>query len=183
LTLDLATLRGKLAGMSMSVQSAEAAVAFTAETFDIAAEVEQGIGLVALHGFGEMDQAVLAEQQERASRNEKCRCEMRHTQPTTTGHSKMRPCGVQLPGRSGVGLLAILRGSVRMFDRRLDLELRLPLRVGHAVNGLAGFILGEVEAAFRRGFAIPVGKAVATEAGKIHQVDVLYVRALIIQVL
>src|SRR5690606_12526649 len=78
-----------------------------------------------------------------------------------------RACGIergQLPGR-GVALV-----------------LRLPLREGFSVQRFAGLVPAHVDAACLRRVAIPVGQAVATEAGEDHQVDVLHVRPLLEQV-
>src|SRR5688500_18424307 len=60
---------------------------------------------------------------------------------------------------------------------RLVLMLRLPLLVGHAVDVCAAVVLGERDGALVRGVLQPVGQAVAAEAGQIHEIDVLHVRA------
>jgi hypothetical protein len=54
---------------------------------------------------------------------------------------------------------------------------------GSPVNRLARLVLAHREAARFRGFAIPVGQAVAAEAGQDHQVDVLHVGAVVHEVL
>jgi hypothetical protein len=54
----------------------------------------------------------------------------------------------------------------------------LPLGIGHAVDDLARLVLVERDARLVGRVAIPVGQAVAAEAGEVHQVDVLHVGAL-----
>src|SRR5262245_18533988 len=56
--------------------------------------------------------------------------------------------------------------------------LRLPFLVGHAIDDLPRFGIAELHAPFLGGGAIPLREAVAAEAGKIHQVDVLNIGAL-----
>src|SRR4051812_5126705 len=56
-----------------------------------------------------------------------------------------------------------------------------PLRERLAVNALARLVLAEVHAALGGRFAIPVGEAVAAETGEYHQVDVLHIGALLVE--
>src|SRR6185437_9297347 len=65
-------------------------------------------------------------------------------------------------------------------DRLLvtGLMLRLPLFVGHAVDDLARLCIGQRDAAFFGGLAVPARQAVAAEAGEIHELEVLHVAAL-----
>ena len=70
----------------------------------------------------------------------------------------------------------------QLLRRRLFLMLRLPFFEGHAVDGIAGFVLGQVEATLGGGFAVPISEAVAAESGNVHQIDVLDVRTLFIEV-
>ena len=70
---------------------------------------------------------------------------------------------------------AIAFFSSSSFSMRLGLVLGLPFLVGHAVDDLPRFRLGHGEAARLRRLAIPVGEAVAAEAGEVHEVDVLHV--------
>ena len=58
----------------------------------------------------------------------------------------------------------------------------LPLRKRRAVDAFARLILAEVDAALGGRFAVPVGEAVAAETGQDHQVDVLHIRALFVEV-
>ncbi|VVT05083.1 hypothetical protein SPHINGO391_360063 [Sphingomonas aurantiaca] len=55
---------------------------------------------------------------------------------------------------------------------RVALVMRLPLRIGHPVHGLARRILVKVTRLFD-----PVGQAIATKTGEPHQVDILRVFA------
>jgi hypothetical protein len=59
---------------------------------------------------------------------------------------------------------------------------RLPVGERLAVNGGAGFVLRHADAALFGGFAVPVGQAVAAEAGEDHQIDVLHVAAVVHEV-
>src|SRR5229473_1546652 len=54
---------------------------------------------------------------------------------------------------------------------------RLPGLVGHAVDGLAALVLAHISALGVGFFLEPVGQAVAAEACKVHQVDVLDIAA------
>src|SRR3546814_1791734 len=60
----------------------------------------------------------------------------------------------------------------QLFLRRLALVLRLPLRERLAVDRLARFVPRHHQAAGLHRLAVPVGEAVAAEAGADHQVDV-----------
>src|SRR5262245_12836067 len=60
----------------------------------------------------------------------------------------------------------------------LFLMLRLPFVIGHAVDDLPRFGIGQFHAALLGRFAIPARQAVAAEAGEIHQVEILHVGAL-----
>src|SRR5262245_41825618 len=53
----------------------------------------------------------------------------------------------------------------------------LPVLEGHAVDHLAGPLLAELEATGAGRLLVPVGEAVAAEAGQVHQVDGLHVAA------
>ena len=59
----------------------------------------------------------------------------------------------------------------------VGLMARLPLGIGHAVDQLAGFVLGHCEAACLRRLAVPVGQAIPAESREIHEVDVLHIAA------
>src|SRR6185312_6758731 len=59
----------------------------------------------------------------------------------------------------------------------LFLMLRLPLLVRHAVDPLAALVLGHRNPAFVGGVLHPVRQAIAAEARKIHQIDILHVGA------
>src|SRR6185437_14936957 len=54
--------------------------------------------------------------------------------------------------------------------RRLFLVFLLPFVVRHAVDRLARFGIGQLEATLLRRFAIPARQAVAAKAGEIHQI-------------
>src|SRR5215469_11866907 len=69
-----------------------------------------------------------------------------------------------------------------LLSRFLDV-FRLPVRVRFAVDALARRILAQLGAALGGSFAIPVGEAIAAESGQDHQVDVLHVVALDVEVL
>src|SRR5439155_3436470 len=76
---------------------------------------------------------------------------------------------------------AVLVGGgelVELLARRLGLVARFPALIRHAVDDLARLLVGEVEPALLGGGAIPFRQAVAAEACKVHQVDVLHVGAL-----
>src|SRR5919107_3823896 len=62
--------------------------------------------------------------------------------------------------------------------RGLALMALLPLLVGHAVDMSSALLLRECDPALVGGILQPVGEAVAAEARKVHEVDVLNVRAL-----
>ncbi len=70
---------------------------------------------------------------------------------------------------SGVALLH----GIELRRRGFALVLRLPGLVGHAVDRLAAFVLGQRNALFIGRILEPVGQAIAAEPGQIHQVDVL----------
>src|SRR5438045_8023461 len=63
--------------------------------------------------------------------------------------------------------------------RRAGLALMagLPLVVRHAINVLAALLLGQRDSALVRRILEPVRKAVAAEAGQVHEIDVLNVGA------
>src|SRR5690606_37425859 len=89
------------------------------------------------------------------------------------------------PEHGGPGSAVVLaRGLERgqLFRRGLALVAGLPLGEGHAVDGLAGLFLVHFEPGLERGLAVPVGQAVAAEAGQDHQVDVLDVGARLVEV-
>src|SRR5579863_1803293 len=67
--------------------------------------------------------------------------------------------------------------SMLMLDRlgRLFLVLLFPFVVGHAVDRLACFRIGQLDAALLSTFAIPTRQAIAAEAGEIHQIEILHV--------
>jgi hypothetical protein len=64
-----------------------------------------------------------------------------------------------------------------LLGRRFLLVFLAPFVIGHAVDDLAALLLGHRQALAVRGVLHPVRQAVATEAGEIHQVNVLDVRA------
>ena len=65
-----------------------------------------------------------------------------------------------------------------LLGRRLFLILGLPFLVGHAVDDLPRFRVGQPDA-LRLGFlAIPAAEAIPAKAGEVHQVDVLHVGSL-----
>src|SRR5262245_9263957 len=72
--------------------------------------------------------------------------------------------------------LALFEGGL-LLRARLLLVLRLPVPVRHAVDNLARLVLAQPLPLLLGGFLIPVGEAVAAEAGEVHQVDVLHVGA------
>src|SRR5690606_17930835 len=74
------------------------------------------------------------------------------------------------------------RESRQLFRRYVTLVPVLPLREGFPVDRLARLLLRQLDAVFGGGLAVPVGQAVAAEAGADHQVDVLHVRPLVHQV-
>jgi hypothetical protein len=51
--------------------------------------------------------------------------------------------------------------------------LVLPLAIRHAIDDLAGLVVGNVDVALFGGRHVPLGQAVAAEAREVHQVDVL----------
>src|SRR3546814_13728019 len=63
--------------------------------------------------------------------------------------------------RLGEGLLLLRAGVLLVF--------RLPLGIGHAVDGLARRHLVDLDALRLRRILVPVAQAVAAEAGQIHQ--------------
>src|SRR6266850_3849502 len=64
-----------------------------------------------------------------------------------------------------------------LLGARRALMSRLPGLIGHAVDGLAAFVLAHV-GTLGVGFLLePVGQAVAAEAREVHQVDVLDIGA------
>src|SRR5699024_2467652 len=66
-----------------------------------------------------------------------------------------------------------------LFSSGGGLVLRFPVAIGHAVDMFAGAVIVDVHAA-QAGFrAVPFGQAVAAETGQIHQVDILYISALL----
>src|SRR5215208_1188990 len=74
---------------------------------------------------------------------------------------RLRRCG------EGPGLLG----------RCLALVPRLPLLVGHAVDSSSALLLGERDSALVGRVLEPVRQAVPAEAGEVHEVNVLHVRA------
>src|SRR5436190_2103657 len=79
-------------------------------------------------------------------------------------------------GRSPSMRLGLCEGGL-LCGARVGLVLGLPVLVGHAVDDLAGALLGELQAPGVGRLLVPVGEAVAAEAGQIHHVDVLRVAA------
>src|SRR5713226_8334257 len=61
--------------------------------------------------------------------------------------------------------------------RSILLVLGLPLLVRHAVDDFAGLGVGDLDAARAGFFAVPARQAIAAEAGEVHQVEVLHIRA------
>src|SRR5262245_66211723 len=85
-----------------------------------------------------------------------------------------------MTGITGLSVLvAGLVESLLLIARSFLLVLGLPLVVRHAVDDLARGGIGDLDALLARLLAIPARQAVAAEAGEIHQVDVLHVRALL----
>src|SRR5215831_10813388 len=97
------------------------------------------------------------------------------TLSTWSQQSAARPSRQELLERS---VLVGCGEGFPLVGRRLLLVLRLPLVIGHAIDDLSRFGVAEREAAFLGGRAIPFREAVPAKAGKVHQVDVLHVRAL-----
>src|SRR3546814_10369353 len=77
--------------------------------------------------------------------------------------------------RSGIGFSF---GKRRLlFGAGFLLVLGFPLGVRHAVNHFAGIIEADLDLAFIGSCLVPLGQAVAAEAGEVHQVDVLHILA------
>src|SRR5690606_15703041 len=77
------------------------------------------------------------------------------------------------PGSAVAPAGVLERGQ--LLRRRLALVAGLPLVERLAVHDRACLVLVERDAVFRGRLAIPIGQAVAAEAGEDHQVDVLHV--------
>src|SRR5258708_30646928 len=74
---------------------------------------------------------------------------------------------------------AALGGELRhLIRRRLFLVFGLPLVIRHAVDDFARLSLVELHALRGRRVLVPVAQAVPTEAGKVHQIEILHVSAL-----
>src|SRR5262245_61036229 len=80
---------------------------------------------------------------------------------------------------AGPVLLVLVSWFESRFLRRACFALifRLPLGIGHAIDMGARVLAGDSEALGPGGLLIPVGQAIAAEAGQIHQVDVLDIGA------
>src|SRR5258708_32528265 len=89
------------------------------------------------------------------------------TPPPKTGEAKWSVLVTGLVER----LLLVARGFL--------LVLGFPLVVRHAVDDLARLGIGDLDALLPGLLAIPARQAVAAKAGQGHQVDVLYVGALL----
>src|SRR6516225_8104039 len=99
---------------------------------------------------------------------------------------EIRACRVKADGKSSTSaarrmwrsmfLTGLCEGG-ELRRRGVGLVLGLPLLERHAVDGLAALVLGHRHATSVGGVLDPIGKTVATEAGEIHQVDVLHVGA------
>src|SRR5689334_21773777 len=76
-------------------------------------------------------------------------------------------------------VLVRLVESLLLVARSLLLVLGLPFVVRHAVDDLTRLGIWDLDALLARLLAVPARQAVAAEAGQIHQVDVLYVGALL----
>src|SRR5690349_14949298 len=76
-------------------------------------------------------------------------------------------------------LVASLVVGLVLVARSFLLVLGLPLVVGHPIDDLARGRIGDLDALLARLLAVPARQAVAAEAGEIHQIDVLHVRALL----
>src|SRR5215813_9274968 len=68
--------------------------------------------------------------------------------------------------------------SCLLLCARLLLVFRPPLVIGHAVDDLARFGIGEGKTALSGLGAVPFRQAVAAEACQIHQIDILDIRPL-----
>src|SRR4051794_27416308 len=77
--------------------------------------------------------------------------------------------------RASVLVALFQRGLLR--GRSLFLVLHLPLLIRHAVDDLAALVLAQRETLGVGGFLHPVAEAIAAEARKVHQIDVLHVGA------
>jgi hypothetical protein len=66
-----------------------------------------------------------------------------------------------------------------LFWRCRRLVFGFPVIIGHAINVVACIVLAEGEAFFRGGILQPVGQAIAAEACKVHQIDVLHITSLL----
>nr|BFE94280.1 hypothetical protein GCM10020185_48160 [Pseudomonas brassicacearum subsp. brassicacearum] len=64
-----------------------------------------------------------------------------------------------------------------MFGAGFFLVLGFPLGVRHSVDHFAGVVEADLDLAFIGGGLVPLGQAVAAEAGEVHQVDVLHILA------
>src|SRR6266850_3606180 len=101
------------------------------------------------------------------------RCSDLRCWPQSRGKPAWWQCG-RAP--LAVSLLALGKRRLRVGTCVLLVAL-FPLGRRHAIDDLARLIFFQRDAFFRCGFAIPVAKAIPAEAGKIHHVDVLHVRA------
>src|SRR5262245_29454017 len=96
-----------------------------------------------------------------------------HTVPRPWRHG-VRPAGSDPSSMLRLGLLERRDG----LGARLLLVPRLPFLVGHAVDDLARGVLRELHASLGGRLLVPIGEAVAAEAGEVHEVDVLHIGAL-----
>src|SRR6185437_3524043 len=98
-------------------------------------------------------------------------------------HPRTKPRSARDPMSADHGPSSVLvrlgGGKGRLLlGRRLLLVGLAPLVVRHAVDDLAGLGVAERDAFFLGRGAVPFRQAVATEAGKVHQVDVLHIGTL-----
>src|SRR3569833_1257627 len=85
---------------------------------------------------------------------------------------RLKACANSMPVAVGMDLLH----GLDLLGRGRALVFRLPGLVGHAIDGFPALILAQGDALGVGGVLEPVGQAVAAEACKLHQVDVLDVR-------
>src|SRR5262249_40667017 len=84
-----------------------------------------------------------------------------------------------LPNAAAVRSMRLLGGKGSfLLGAGFPLIFPAPFVVGHSVDDLARFRIGEREIAFVGRGPVPFRQAVAAEAGEVHQIDVLHVIAL-----
>src|SRR6266508_1801219 len=70
------------------------------------------------------------------------------------------------------------RGCVPLLAGRVALISRFPLLIGHAIDLLARLIAAHRQPARLGLLLVPVGQAIAAEAGEVHEIDVLDIASL-----